>query len=156
MKIRVIALGSKMPAWVSAGVEEYARRLPRDYAFSMTEIPLAQRSKSTDIKKAILREGEACLQALRDNDFVVALDVKGVRLSTEKLAEQLGRIRDTGRDLALLIGGPDGLAPACLERAEASWSLSDLTLPHPLVRVLVAEQVYRAWSMLHNHPYHRA
>jgi len=156
MKIRLLAVGTRMPAWVREGTQEYGKRLPRDYEFSLVEIPLAQRSKTTDIKKAIAREGEDCLQAIKDNDFVVALDVKGKRLSTEKLAAELGTVRDSGRDLALMIGGPDGLAPDCLQRADSCWSLSDLTLPHPVVRIVIAEQLYRAWSLLHNHPYHRA
>lgn len=156
MKITLIAAGTRMPAWVEAGTQEYLRRLPRDFELNIVEIPLSQRGKTTDLQRAVAREGEAMLAALGRRDLVVALDVKGRRLSTEEMAGAVGRVRDEGRDLALLVGGPEGLAPACLARADASWSLSDLTLPHPLVRVLVAEQVYRVWSLLHKHPYHRA
>lgn len=156
MKIRLLAVGSRMPDWVEAGVEEYARRLPRDFRFEIREIPLVRRGKNADTARAVQQEGEAMLAALQRDERAIALDVKGRTLSTETMAQQLGSLRDEGVDLALLVGGPDGLAPSCLARAAASWSLSSLTLPHPLVRVLVAEQVYRAWSWLSGHPYHRA
>lgn len=101
------------------------------------------------------KEGEACLRAVGKGDYVVALDVRGKALSTEQLAGQFQQLRDGGRNVSLLVGGPDGLAPACLEAADARWSLSPLTFPHPIVRVILAEQLYRAWSILAGHPYHR-
>src|SRR5690606_36004967 len=104
----------------------------------------------------ITREGEAMLAALDRRDYVAALDLRGRQWSTEGLAQAVERLRADGRNLALLVGGPDGLAPACLARADATWSLSELTLPHPLVRILVAEQLYLVWSLLNRHPYHRA
>lgn len=155
MKLKLIAVGTKMPAWVEAGVQEYRQRLPRDFELNIIEIPLSQRSKAADLQRAITREGEASLAALGRDDHVVALDVGGRSLGTEALAEKLRRLRDEGRDLSLLVGGPDGLASACLERADERWSLSALTLPHPIVRIVVAEQLYRVWSFLNNHPYHR-
>lgn len=145
-----------MPAWVAQGTEEYKKRLPRDFELNIIEIPLAQRSKTTDLKRAMAKEGDASLQAIGKGDYVVALDVLGQSLSTEKLAEKVNSVRESGRNLTLLVGGPDGLAPACLQRADASWSLSALTMPHPIVRVVIAEQIYRVWSLLNNHPYHRA
>lgn len=156
MKLTLITVGTRMPAWVEAGVAEYQKRLPRDFELKLVEVPLAQRTKTTNLAQAIEKEGEACLRAIPAGDFVVTLDVKGRPLSTEALATKVGELRDVGRHLSLLVGGPDGLAPACLARGDASWSLSALTFPHPLVRIIVAEQLYRVWSLLNNHPYHRA
>lgn len=156
MKIQLISVGTKMPDWVEAGVAEYRKRLPRDFELGITEIPLAARGKGMDLGKAIAREGEACLKAVGKGDYVVALDVRGQQLGTEQLAEQFRQLRDAGRNVSLLVGGPDGLAPDCLQRADARWSLSSLTFPHPIVRVILAEQLYRCWSILAKHPYHRA
>jgi len=156
MKIRLICVGTKMPAWVEAGVAEYRKRLPREFELGITEIPMAQRSKSIDSETLKIREGEACLKALSPGDFVIALDVLGKTLSTESMAAQISTIRDSGRHISMLAGGPDGLSAACLERADAIWSLSALTFPHPVVRVILAEQLYRVWSLLNGHPYHRA
>lgn len=156
MKIQLISVGSKVPDWVESGVAEYRKRLPRDFELSVTEIPLAARGKGADIARAMAKEGEACLRAVGKGDYVVALDVRGRQLGTEQMAEQLRQIRDGGRNLSLLVGGPDGLAPECLGAADARWSLSLLTFPHPIVRVILAEQLYRCWSILAGHPYHRA
>lgn len=145
-----------MPAWVEAGTAEYQKRLPPEWRFEFRDIPLAQRGKNTDIARAIRSEGEAMLAAVNDRDLVIALDVKGKTQSTEQLAQQLQSMELERRDIAILIGGPDGLADDCLARAERKWSLSALTMPHPLVRVLLVEQLYRAWSINHNHPYHRS
>ena len=156
MKIQLICVGTKMPEWVETGVAEYQKRLPRDFELLVTEIPLAPRGKNADIPRAMIREGEACARAIGKGDYVVALDVKGKALGTEQMAAQLRQLRDAGRNLSFLVGGPDGLAPACLTDADARWSLSPLTFPHPIVRVILAEQLYRCWSILTNHPYHRA
>ena len=145
-----------MPDWVEAGVAEYRKRLPADFELILTEVPLAQRSKNADLQRALAKEGEASLKAVSDKDFVIAMDVKGVTQTTEQLAANLGTLRDTGRNVAMLVGGPDGLAPECLKVANASWSLSGLTFPHPIVRIILAEQIYRAWSILAGHPYHRS
>jgi 23S rRNA (pseudouridine1915-N3)-methyltransferase len=155
MRISIIAVGTKMPGWVSQGVEEYCRRLPREINLEWREIPLAQRGKDSKPELLCEREGEQILKAIPARDQVVALDVLGKRISTPALAEQLSAWQMSGDDYSLLIGGPDGLSPQCLERAQSKWSLSDLTLPHPLVRVLLAEQLYRAWTITVNHPYHR-
>jgi 23S rRNA (pseudouridine1915-N3)-methyltransferase len=155
MRISIIAVGTKMPGWVSQGVEEYCRRLPREIKLEWREIPLAQRGKDSKPELLCEREGEQILKAIPARDQVVALDVLGKRISTPALAEQLSAWQMSGDDYSLLIGGPDGLSPQCLERAQSKWSLSDLTLPHPLVRVLLAEQLYRAWTITVNHPYHR-
>ena len=156
MKINLICVGTKMPAWVEAGFAEYSKRLPADFALTVTEIPLGKRGKSGDVKQAIKRETDAVLAKLKDADHVVALEVTGKRLSTEALAQSVDSIRMDGKNIALLVGGPDGLGQACRDRANEQWSLSALTLPHPLVRIVLAEQIYRAWSILNGHPYHRA
>lgn len=156
MRIKLVCVGQKMPGWVSAGYEEYARRMPPELSLSLIELPLGQRGRNADVQRAIVREGEQMLAALAPSDWVIALEVDGRTWSTEQLAVQLERWQQGGRDVALLVGGPDGLAPACKARADQQWSLSALTLPHPLVRILLAEQLYRAYTITRNHPYHRA
>lgn len=155
MKIRLLAVGQKMPAWVTAGYSEYATRMPPECRLELIELPLAQRAKSAPLERAIQQEGERMLATLSGNEHLIALDVHGKAWSTEQLADELAGWMQDGRDIALAIGGPDGLANGVLERAERRWSLSPLTLPHPLVRIVVAEQLYRAVSILKNHPYHR-
>lgn len=145
-----------MPAWVTQGVEEYSRRMPPELSIQFIEIPLAKRGKNTDIPRAIAAEGKAVMDQIKPADFVVALEVEGKSFTTEKLAQHLDRWQMEGQDVCFLIGGPDGNAPDCKARANMKWSLSGLTLPHPLVRVVLAEQLYRAWSINANHPYHRA
>lgn len=144
-----------MPAWVNQGYTEYARRLPADCALHLTEIPAAKRGKNADIPRILEQEGGRMLAVLPKGAQVIALDVQGVPWSTPQLASALTAWREDGRDVALLVGGPEGLADACLARAAQRWSLSPLTLPHPMVRVVIAEQLYRAWSILSGHPYHR-
>ncbi|MFC1772066.1 23S rRNA (pseudouridine(1915)-N(3))-methyltransferase RlmH [Pseudomonadota bacterium] len=156
MQINLLAVGTRMPVWIDEGYREYARRMPRECSLVLNQIPLAQRSKSQAIERAVNEEGKRMLAALSDRQQVIALDVKGRSWSTEQLAQQLDNWKQDGRDISLLVGGPDGLAAECLQRAEQVWSLSSLTLPHPLVRVLLAEQLYRAWSLNSGHPYHRA
>ncbi len=155
MKLRLLAVGHKMPAWVEQGYAEYAKRLPADCALELVEIAPGHRAKNTSKEKAMQQEADALRKAIRPQDFVVALDVKGQPWSTEQLAQQLDGWRMQGGDVALLIGGPDGMTPELLSLARQRWSLSALTLPHPLVRVLLAEQLYRAWSILQGHPYHK-
>ena len=144
-----------MPAWVEQGVQDYGVRMPRELKLQWREIPLARRGKDNNAQALCHREGEAILKAIPAGDQVIALDVKGVSWSTEQLAKKLGDWQMSGDNYSLLIGGPDGLSPQCLQRASQRWSLSNLTLPHPLVRVLLAEQLYRAWTITVNHPYHR-
>lgn len=144
-----------MPRWVEEGYREYARRLPPECALELVEIPPGRRQKGTDATRAVAEEGARMLAAVPPRARVVALDVGGETWDTPALAERLQAWMAQGRPPCLLVGGPDGLAPACLERAEVRWSLSPLTFPHPLVRVILAEQLYRAWSLLAGHPYHR-
>lgn len=145
-----------MPHWVVEGYDEYARRMPGECSLQLLEIAPGQRGKGVDIQRTLRVEGERMLKAIPKNCRVLALDVRGGSWSTEQLSAKLKDWMADGRDLALLVGGPEGLAQSCLDRAEGRWSLSPLTMPHPLVRVVVAEQLYRAWSILRNHPYHRA
>ena len=156
MKIHLLAVGVRMPDWVKTGYAEYAGRLPRECALNLVEIPAGPRGPHPDIARLVRAEGERLLAAVPTGSRLIALDERGREWSTVELADRLaGWLRD-GRHVSLLVGGPDGLDAACRERAEVIWSLSRLTLPHPLVRVVVAEQLYRAWSLLHHHPYHRA
>ena len=156
MKLRMLAVGTRMPDWVETGCNEYAKRMPSELRIQVVEIPLAGRGKSQSNAKAIEIEGQALLKAVGQRDFVVALDVQGKTMSTEALAAKLSHWQMDGRDISLLIGGPDGLAADCLTRSDMRWSLSDLTLPHPLVRIVLMEQLYRAWTINANHPYHRS
>lgn len=144
-----------MPAWVQTAYDEYAKRLPRELSPNLVEIALAQRAKNFSVEKAKQEEAENILAALSPHSRVVALDVKGRSLSTEALAEKMQAWQMDGQDINILIGGPDGLAPVCLQKADESWSLSAMTLPHPLVRVVLIEQLYRAWTILAGHPYHK-
>ncbi len=156
MKIHLLAIGSRMPDWVRAGYTDYAERLPRECPLHLLEIPAGKRGANCDVARILRDEGERLLAAVPQGSHLIALDERGQEWSTAELAERLARWLQEERELSLLVGGPDGLAPSCRTRADSLWSLSRLTLPHPLVRVVVAEQIYRAWSLLHHHPYHRA
>ncbi|MEH6544660.1 MAG: 23S rRNA (pseudouridine(1915)-N(3))-methyltransferase RlmH [Porticoccaceae bacterium] len=155
MRIRVIAVGGKMPDWVSTPVKEYSRRLPRELALEWIEVPLGKRHKGGGSAQAIAEESKALLRAVAERDTVIALDVRGKAWTTEQLAGELAGWQASGDHYSILIGGPDGLSDDCYQRARLRWSLSPLTLPHPLVRVLLAEQLYRAWSINAGHPYHK-
>ena len=155
MKLLLIAVGQKMPAWVTTAYEEYARRFPRDLPLELIEIPAGKRGKNADIKRILEQEGEKMLAAVPRGSKIVTLEVTGDNWSSPALAGKLTDWQRDGRDVCLLVGGPEGLAPACIAASEAKWSLSALTLPHPLVRVVLAESLYRAWSICTNHPYHR-
>lgn len=156
MKCRLLAAGTRLPDWINEGFRDYQKRLRGPLILELIEIPVATRRAGENPQRAVDREGETMLGALGRDDYVVALEVGGKSMSTEQLKAWLAeRLRDA-RPLALLIGGPDGLSPSCRERANQTWSLSPLTLPHALVRVVLAEQIYRAMSMLAGHPYHRA
>jgi 23S rRNA (pseudouridine1915-N3)-methyltransferase len=156
MKCRLIAAGTRLPDWVNVGFREYQRRLRSPLILELLEISVATRRAGENPQRAVAREGEDMLAALKPDDYVVALEISAKSMSTEQLSDWLEERLQEGRSLALLIGGPDGLAPQCRERANQSWSLSPLTLPHALVRIVVAEQIYRAMSLRAGHPYHRA
>lgn len=155
VQIHIIAVGSRMPAWVEAGYREYAKRLPAHARLVLHELPAGKRGKSADIARVVRDEGERLLAAVPKGSRVVALDREGRQLDTAQLAKALTDQLGRGSDLALLVGGPEGLSSECVERADECWSLSALTLAHPIVRIVVAEQLYRAWSIISNQPYHR-
>ena len=156
MRVKLIAVGTRMPAWVEAGVAEYLPRLPREWRYEIVEVPVASRTGTADIARLREAEGEKMLRQVPEGAHVVAFDERGSLHSTVEWAKALQAWGREHRDVALLVGGPDGLAPACLARAREKWSLSRLTLPHGMVRVLVTEALYRAASLNAGHPYHRA
>lgn len=155
MRIHLITVGTRMPEWVNMGYGEFAGRLPPECRLHLIEIPLPKRAKGQDTARCVRQEGVRMLAAIPKGCRVWALDVAGKEYSTEGLAKELAQWLQGGRDVALLVGGPDGLADDCLRQAERRWSLSQLTLPHMLVRIVAAEQLYRAWTLLQGHPYHR-
>lgn len=155
MKVKLIAVGTRMPDWVSTGYHEFSKRLNDDVRLELVEIAAGKRGKSVDIARLTEKEGEAQLAAIASNDRVIALEVHGKPWSTEDLSQKLRQWLAEGRNISLLVGGPEGLSADASARADEQWSLSPLTLPHPLVRVLLAEQIYRAWTLLKGHPYHR-
>lgn len=156
MHIRVLAVGDRQPGWVNTAFDDYSSRLPRDWRFSLKTLPGAQRSKKQNAANAIRAEGQAILADIDSAERVVVLDEHGTQYTSVALADRLGTWQSDGRDVCLVIGGADGLSDDCLARADQSWSLSALTLPHGLVRVVLAEQLYRAWSLRAGHPYHRS
>jgi len=156
MKCRLIAAGTRLPDWVNTGFLEYQKRLRAPLVLELEEIAVGTRRAGENPQRAIAREGANMLAALGPKDHVVALEVSAPQRSTQAVSIWLAERLRAAKPLALLIGGPDGLAPECIERADESWSLSPLTLPHALVRIVVAEQLYRAMSLLAGHPYHRS
>ncbi len=155
MRLHLLAAGTRRPAWEREGYETYAGRMPRECALTLTEISIEKRTRGAPKATLLEREGKRMLRAVPTNAKVVVLDERGRALRTRELAEHLARWMQEGCDVALLIGGPDGLAPQCRARADECWSLSPLTLPHGLARIVLAEQLYRAVSLLKGHPYHR-
>lgn len=155
MKIRLLSPGSRMPGWISEGFETYRKRLQGSLQLELVELPLASRKGGRNAQACKAEEGRRMLQLAGDRDHLVALDERGSAWTTRQLSARVERWMMDGRDLALLMGGPDGLSTECLESVSEKWSLSALTLPHGLVRILVAEQLYRAHSILEHHPYHR-
>lgn len=160
MRIVLLAVGTRMPAWVNEGFTEYQKRMPPEMRLELEELPMPKRGKG-DTASQIRAEAEAIRKRLdtlvkkSPAAKTVALEVKGRALDTPALSRKLGELKDLGQDLVLLVGGPDGLCPQLSAAAHERWSLSNLTLPHPLVRVLLAEQLYRGWTLLTGHPYHR-
>jgi len=155
MQIHLVAVGNRMPKWVSEGFQDFAKRLPRECELVLREIAPGKRGKNADLDRIREEEGERILASVSRDDQVIALEVTGKPWDTVQLSAQVNDWMRNGRRIALLVGGPEGLSDACRARANQLWSLSPLTLPHPIVRIIVAEQIYRAWSLLNNHPYHR-
>lgn len=156
MKARLIAVGERAPGWVAEGFAEYRKRLSHWLPFDLVEVEPGLRGKGRDAARAQSDEGARVIAAIPRNAWVVTLDGRGRGYTSEQLAQRLEHWRGQGRDLAFLIGGPEGHPPEVLQRADESWALGPLTLPHMLVRLVVAEQLYRAAALLANHPYHRA
>ena len=155
MHTRLIAVGERMPSWVAEGFAEYRKRLSHELPLELIELKPGNRGKGRDESRAIQDEGAAILAILPHDAHVVALDGRGQTWSSDELATRLEKWRMDGRDLAFLIGGPDGHAAEVLARADQRWSLGPLTLPHMLVRLVLAEQLYRATTIIAGHPYHR-
>jgi 23S rRNA (pseudouridine1915-N3)-methyltransferase len=155
MQFHLIAVGSRMPTWITKGFQEYQNRLSSACKLNLITIASPKRTKHSNVLQLLVKEEEKILTAIPKQSRVIALDEKGILLNTKQLAQKLKQWQLEKPDTALLIGGPDGLGKRCLNHAEYSWSLSPLTLPHPLVRIIVAEQLYRAWTLLQGHPYHR-
>jgi 23S rRNA (pseudouridine1915-N3)-methyltransferase len=145
-----------MPRWVNEAWVEYSRRMPPGLTLSLREIALAKRGKNADTRRLTATESKALFEAMPAYARVIALDVRGKAWSTEQLAVSMESWMGEGRDVGFMIGGPDGISPEIMGKADQRWSLGPLTLPHPLVRVVLAEQLYRAWTITQNHPYHRA
>ncbi|ORU91978.1 MAG: 23S rRNA (pseudouridine(1915)-N(3))-methyltransferase RlmH [Cycloclasticus sp. symbiont of Bathymodiolus heckerae] len=155
MKLKILAVGQKMPGWVASGYQEYAKRMPRECSLELIEIAPGKRTKQSNLPKVVEDEGKRILSTIKQSDYVVALEVKGRQWSTEGLAKKLADWQGVTPSIVFIIGGPDGLSSECLKRANEQWCLSQLTFPHPLVRVVLVEQLYRGWSLMNNHPYHR-
>jgi 23S rRNA (pseudouridine1915-N3)-methyltransferase len=156
MQLLVAAVGQRMPGWVNEAWTEYARRMPPSLSLSLREISLKKRGKNADTRRLTAVESRSLYDAMPTRARIIALDVKGQSWSTEKLAANLEGWMGEGRDVGFMIGGPEGIAVDIMQKADNRWSLGPLTLPHPLVRVVLAEQLYRAWTITRNHPYHRA
>jgi 23S rRNA (pseudouridine1915-N3)-methyltransferase len=155
MHIRLIAVGDRQPTWVATAFDDYAKRLPAQWKFSVNAIATAQRPRRQVTDQAKEDEGKKILAAVRSNEFMVLLDETGKALSSRQMSDKLMQWQETGRDLCFVIGGPDGVSTACRERADFVLSLSAMTLPHGLARVMFSEQLYRAWTLTQGHPYHR-
>jgi 23S rRNA (pseudouridine1915-N3)-methyltransferase len=156
MQFMVATVGQRMPSWVQEAWTEYARRFARPFSLELCEIPMARRSAKSDIERLREQEGQALLAAVPSGFRVIAMDERGKQWSTMELASRMENWMMQERGVCLLVGGPDGLPPICRHKAQDTWSLGRLTFPHPLVRVVLGEQLYRAWSITRNHPYHRA
>jgi len=155
MKVSLIAIGTKMPKWVTTAFEEYQKRLPKQCDLELVEIVAKHRGKNADIARILRDEAEAIKQVLSPHQKLIVLDRKGKHISTEQLSSKLQTWIDENQNIALVIGGPEGIDPQMLAAATQKWSLSAMTFAHPVVRVMVAEQIYRAWSIIAGLPYHR-
>lgn len=156
MHIRLLAVGDRQPAWVDEAFSTYTGRFPREWRFRLDTVATAKRAKGQPASRAIVAEGDALLSRIPADEQVVLLDERGKQLDSKTLASRLADWQSDGRNLSFIIGGPDGVSAACRQRADFTWCLSDLTLPHGLARVFWSEALYRAWSLQTGHPYHRA
>lgn len=155
LKITVVTLGNKMSDWVAQGTNEYAKRFNDGIQLKITEIPLIRRSKSSDLSRILEKESALIKEALPSGARIIALDIEGKAFSSEELAIKITQLQQVSSHFCFLIGGPEGLSQETLKLCDERWSLSKLTLPHPLVRIILLETLYRAWSIINNHPYHK-
>ena len=155
LKLTLITLGNKMPFWVNQGAQEYIKRLQDNVLLKIIEIPLLRRGKLPDIARIMEKEMHLMQAAVPQGSRVIALDITGESFTSEQLAGKLERLQHINSHLCFLVGGPEGLSPELVARCDERWSLSKLTLPHPLVRIVFLEALYRACSILNNHPYHK-
>lgn len=155
VKITLIACGNKMPSWVNEATLEYTKRLQEFAQVNLLEIPLIKRGKSSDQTRILEKETSLILAAIPSGSRVIALDLTGNSFGSEKLASKIEQLQLISSHWCFLIGGPEGLAPPILAKADETWSLSKLTFPHPLVRIILLETLYRAWTIIHNYPYHK-
>ncbi|MCZ6802528.1 MAG: 23S rRNA (pseudouridine(1915)-N(3))-methyltransferase RlmH [Proteobacteria bacterium] len=155
MKIHLIVVGKKMPEWINTGYAEFSKRMPSELQLNLIEVTPSIRNKATPTKNNIKEEGERIQSAIPANSKLITLDEKGKKFSSIDLSKKMQDWLPQGQDIAIIIGGADGIDPIIKQQADETWSLSSLTMPHALVRVFIAEQLYRAWSILKGHPYHR-
>ncbi|MDX1836803.1 23S rRNA (pseudouridine(1915)-N(3))-methyltransferase RlmH [Legionella taurinensis] len=155
LKMTVIACGSKMPSWVNEATKEYSKRLQEFVSLSLVEIPLTKRTKSSDLARIMDKEAQLIHGAIPPGARVIALAIEGDSFDSERLAVKLNLLQQNHSHVCFIIGGPEGLSPATLALSQERWSLSRLTLPHPLVRILLLETMYRAFAINNNHPYHK-
>jgi 23S rRNA (pseudouridine1915-N3)-methyltransferase len=155
MKLLLVTVGHKMPDWITVGFNEYTKRMPREAKIELIEIKPEPRTTGKSVPQIMEAEAQRILAALPQNALRIALDERGAQPTTKQLAQQMQDWMRGGRDVAFIIGGADGLHESVKNSAQQLMALSALTLPHGIVRVLLAEQLYRAHSLMHNHPYHR-
>lgn len=155
LKITLVACGNKMPSWVNEAASDFSKRLQEYVKFNLTEIPLAKRGKNNDLSRILEKEAALIIAALPNGARIITLEIAGETFSSERFAAKLAQLSLSNSHLCIVIGGPEGLAPSVLAHANERWSLSALTLPHPLVRIILLEGLYRAYSILNNHPYHK-
>lgn len=155
MLLEMLSFGQKMPSWLNTGIQEYQKRFRRPYTLQITELALLKRTKTSDLQGIFKKESDLMLSHIKPAAHVIALEVNGKQFSSEQLAKRLLQLENKSSHCQLLIGGPEGLSQECSNSAQESWSLSFLTLSHPLVRLFLAETLYRSWAINQNHPYHK-
>jgi 23S rRNA (pseudouridine1915-N3)-methyltransferase len=155
VKLHLVTVGKRMPAWITSGFNEFNMRLPAELRLNLIEITPAIRGKSGSIKKAMKEENKSISAVIPKGSLIVALDEKGKQFNSIRFSARIGAWLQHGRDVSFIVGGADGLDDDFKKTADEIWSLSSMTLPHALARVVLVEQVYRAWTIMNNHPYHR-
>ncbi|WP_058479620.1 23S rRNA (pseudouridine(1915)-N(3))-methyltransferase RlmH [Legionella waltersii] len=155
LKLTIISLGNKMPDWVNQGTHDYTKRLSDGIQVKLVEIPLIKRNKASDLNRILEKEALIIVENIPNNCHLIALDVYGKEFNSEEMATRITQLQNVSSHFCFIIGGPEGLSPDVLNRCHERWSLSKLTLPHPLARIVLVEALYRAWSIINNHPYHK-